>query len=294
MIQIKESFKGQRVLALPDSLLDELRSDPAVGNLYVRKIGFFPKAKYHSVTKPQGCPYALLLHCVDGRGWYETDGCKHIIPKNSFVILPAGMPYSFGSDNSDPWTIYWVHFCGALATRFADGSPVRGAIEPADNSRIGERLKLFEELYDAFSQAMVPGYQAYASMCLYHYLASFTMLEQYRHMAGPADGSRSFISRVMHYMNENVHRTLTLEQLSEHFRYSPSRFSAIFRAETGMSPMSCFMRTKVQHACAYLELSDLKINEISLRLGISDAAYFSRLFHRTMGMSPQAYRLEAK
>lgn len=60
-------------------------------------------------------------------------------------------------------------FCGTLAARFADGAPVRGSIEPADNSRIGERLKLFEELYDAFSQAMVPGYQAYASMCLYHY-----------------------------------------------------------------------------------------------------------------------------
>lgn len=141
---------------------------------------------------------------------------------------------------------------------------------------------------------MVPGYQAYASMCLYHYLASFTMLEQYRHVAGPAAGGRSFISRVMHFMSENVHRPLTLEQLSAHFRYSPSRFSAIFRAETGMSPMSCFMRTKVQQACAYLELSDLKVNEISLRLGITDPAYFSRLFRRTMGMSPQAYRREAK
>jgi len=294
MIQIKESFQGQRVLALLDSQLDELRADPAVDNLYIRKMGFFPKAKYHSVSKPQGCPYSLLLHCIDGQGWYEAGGRKHIIPKNSFVILPAGLPYSFGSDNSDPWTIYWVHFCGRLASRFADGSPVHGAIEPADNSRIGERLKLFEELYDAFSQAMVPGYQAYASMCLYHYLASFTMLEQYRHVAGPAESGRPFISRVIHFMNENVHRPLTLEQLAGHFRYSPSRFSALFRDETGMSPMSFFLRTKVQHACAYLELSDLKINEISLRLGISDPAYFSRLFRRTMGMSPQAYRLDAK
>ena len=236
----------------------------------------------------------MLRIATEELGWYETDVRKHIIPKNSFVILPAGMPYSFGSDNTNPWTIYWVHFCGTLAARFADGTPVRGSIEPADNSRITERLKLFEEIYDAFSQAMVPGYQAYALMCLYHYLASFTMLEQYRHVAGPVDESRSFISRVMHYMNENVHRPLTLEQLAGHFRYSPSRFSAIFRAETGMSPMSYFLRTKVQYACAYLELSDMKINEISIRLGISVPAYFSRLFRRTMGMSPQAYRQEAK
>ena len=290
MIQIKESFQGQRVLTLPDSLLGSLCADPLVANLYIRKIGFFPKAKYHSVSKPQGCPYSLLLHCTEGRGWYETGGRKHIIPKDSFVILPAGMPYSFGSDNSDPWTIYFVHFCGALAPSFAAHGPVRASVEPADNSRIGERLRLFEELYGAFSRAMVPGHMAYASMCLGHYLASFTMLEQYRHMAGSEPAGQSFVRRVMHFMSENVHRPLTLQQLSEHFGYSQSRFSALFRSATGMSPMSCFMRTKVQQACAYLELSDLKINEISLRLGIGDPAYFSRLFRRTMGMSPQAYR----
>lgn len=294
MAQIKESFLGQKVLALPDSLLDELRTDPIIENLYIRKIGFFPKAKYHRVSKPQGCPYSLLLHCTDGRGWYETESGRHSIPKNSFVIIPPDIPYSFGSDNDDPWTIYWLHFCGRLASRFADVRPVSGLIEPTDNSRIAERIKLFEELYDAFSQAIVPGYQAYASMCLYHYLASFTMLEQYRHVACLAEERRSFIDRVMHYMTENVRRSLTLGQLSSHFSYSPSRFSAIFRAETGMSPMSCFLRKKIQQACVYLELSDLKINEISMRIGISDPAYFSRLFRRIMGMSPQTYRMETK
>lgn len=289
-IQIKESFQGQRVLALPDSLLDRLCADPAVGCLYVRKIGFFPKAKYHSVSKPQGCQYWLLIHCTDGRGWYEISGHKHIIPKNSFVILPAGVPYAFGSDNSDPWTIYWLHFCGTMAPRFADGSVVRGAIEAADDSRMAERLHLFEEIYDAFSQAMVTGFQAYASMCLWHYLASFTMLGQYRHVATVKAASKSFVERVIHYMRENTDRLLSLGELAAHFGYSPSRFSAIFRGETDMSPMSYFMHMKVQQACAYLELSDLKVNEIALRLGISDPAYFSRLFRRTMGMTPQAYR----
>lgn len=293
MIQIKESFQGQRVLALPDSLLGSLCADPAVNSLYVRKIGFFPRAKYHSVSKPQGCPYWLLLHCTNGQGWYETGGKKHIIPENSFAILPAGIPYSFGSDNEEPWTIYWLHFCGTMAPRFADGAVVRGAIEAADNSRIAGRLQLFEEIYDAFSQAMVPGYQAYASMCLWHYLASFTMLEQYRHVATAKAASQSFVEHVMHYMRENVNRPLTLRQLAAQFGYSPSRFSSIFRRETGMSPMSCFMRTKVQQACASLELSDLKINEISLRLGISDPAYFSRLFRRTMGKTPQSYRAQS-
>lgn len=291
---MKESFQNQRMVAVPDSMLLKYTADPLVGNLYVRKIGFFPFAKYHSVAKPEGCPYSLLIHCTDGRGWYETRGRKHIIPKNSFVILPAGMPYAFGTDNSAPWTIYWVQFRGTLAAAFGAGEVVRGSIEPADNSRIGDRIKLFEELYDAFAQAFVPGHMAYASMCLYHYLASFTMLQQYRHIAGAASAERSFSQKVIHFMAENVHRPLTLAQLAAHFRYSPSRFSALFRHETGMSPMNCFMSAKVQQACAYLELSDLKINEIAIRLGISDPAYFSRLFRRTMGLSPQAYRLSER
>ena len=43
MVKIKEGFKGERLVSLPEELLTSYRGEPLINNLYVRKIGFFPR-----------------------------------------------------------------------------------------------------------------------------------------------------------------------------------------------------------------------------------------------------------
>jgi YesN/AraC family two-component response regulator len=47
---------------------------------------------------------------------------------------------------------------------------------------------------------------------------------------------------------------------------------------------------KVRQACQLLDNSTDSIRHIALSLGFDDPYYFSRLFKKTMGMSPQHYR----
>jgi AraC-like DNA-binding protein len=65
----------------------------------------------------------------------------------------------------------------------------------------------------------------------------------------------------------------------------------LFRKETGASPIDYFLRLKIQKACQYIELSDMKLYEISTALGFESPTYFSRLFTKYMGIPPTAYRL---
>ena len=60
MAKKKEGFKGERFIYLPEELLLEYRKDPLIGNLYVRKIGFFPKVEFHYVEKEEGTDYAII------------------------------------------------------------------------------------------------------------------------------------------------------------------------------------------------------------------------------------------
>ena len=69
-----------------------------------------------------------------------------------------------------------------------------------------------------------------------------------------------------------------------------THFSALFFGETGVSPMNYFIRLKIQKACEYIELTNMKLNEIATHLGFEDAAYFSRTFTKVMGCSPSVYR----
>lgn len=290
MIKIKEGFKGERFVSLPDELLDSYSKEPLIGNLYVRKIGFFPKVKFHYVQKEQGCKYAMLIYCTEGKGWYSIRGKTYPVMQNQYIIIPPDIPYSFGADEEDPWTIYWLHFKGKLCKDFLPAYPVPKTILPGENSRVLDRIELFEEIYSCFSMGYTKEYMIYSSLCLNMFLGSFIYLEQFRYYKIPNHKECTFASRVIHYMQENLEHNLTLEQLATYFKYSPSHFSLLFQRETRMSPINYFIRLKVQKACQYIVLTNLKLNEIATKLGFEEPAYFSRIFTKVMGVSPSAYR----
>lgn len=125
MVKIKEGFKGERLVSLPEELLASYRREPLINNLYVRKIGFFPRVKYHFLQKEHGCDYAMLIYCTEGKGWYRILGKQYTVEKYQYIIIPPGIPYSFGADEGDPWTIYWLHFQGKLCDQFLPSHPVR-------------------------------------------------------------------------------------------------------------------------------------------------------------------------
>lgn len=51
---------------------------------------------------------------------------------------------------------------------------------------------------------------------------------------------------------------------------------------------------KMRKACNLLDNTNMKLSQISLKLGIDDPYYFSRLFSHIMGLSPKTYRNRIK
>ena len=67
-------------------------------------------------------------------------------------------------------------------------------------------------------------------------------------------------------------------------------FKRRFKAATGFAPIDYVQRLRVEDAKRRLERTDAPIDEISWRVGYEDPAFFRRLFRRTTGLSPGAYR----
>jgi transcriptional regulator GlxA family with amidase domain len=102
------------------------------------------------------------------------------------------------------------------------------------------------------------------------------------------------LTKSIEFMRANVARSLTLQELSRHAGLSPTRYSALFREQTGSSPVEHHIRLRMQAACHDLDTTALSIKEVAAKLGYDDPYYFSRLFQKILGCSPLAYRRSVK
>lgn len=98
------------------------------------------------------------------------------------------------------------------------------------------------------------------------------------------------IKRAIVYLNENLARDLSVEEMARMVRLSGSRFAHLFAAETGTSPAQYLKRLRLKRAGELLRSEDMKISEVMKAVGVKDPSHFLRDFKRAYGRGPRAYR----
>ncbi len=95
--------------------------------------------------------------------------------------------------------------------------------------------------------------------------------------------------RILSYIN-NHYKTVTLEDLAEHFNYSVPHCSKLIRDETGVGFVAFVRRIKMNHAVALLLNTKTAISEISNVVGYENPESFIRVFQKVYGITPSAFR----
>lgn len=294
MIKLKNGFSGERALVLPQSVVQEMEKDVLSSILHITDIGYYPKALHHFRERKEPISQFVFIYCIEGAGWFCCGGQEHRVSANQYFILPAGIAHSYGSDDANPWTIYWIHFKGKLASSFAGQGARPIDIKPSVQSRISNRNDLFEEIFRTLEMGYSHENLLYACSAFHYYLGSLRYLQQYREAARKESDTNDVVTAAIHYMKENLEKKLTLTDLAIHTGYSPSHFSVLFSKRTGYAPLTYFNQLKIQQACHLLDFTDMKVNQICFKIGIEDSYYFSRLFSKVMGMSPREYKKQKK
>lgn len=293
MIKRKNGFLGERALILPRSIIHIMESNPLTNALHITDIGYYPRAKYHFRKREVPIPQYVLIYCVEGKGWFRVNNEHYKIKSNQCFVLPANIAHSYGTDDKEPWTIYWIHFKGELAKHYASQLLIPIDIKSTIYSRINGRLNLFEEIYHTLEMGYSKENLSYTSSALHHFLGTICYLKEYRN-AIVNDASNDLVDTAIHFMKENIGKKLSTLEIAAYTGYSVSHFSTIFNNRTGHSPINYFNLLKIQHACYLIDCTDIKINQVCHKIGIEDCYYFSRLFSKIMGMSPREYRKQKK
>lgn len=103
------------------------------------------------------------------------------------------------------------------------------------------------------------------------------------------------IYEVMDYVEQNLDKDLSLDDLSKMAFYSPFHFHRIFSVVTDETLKSFVTRKRIERiATELLTGKTIPLNELAEQYGFNAPASFSRSFKKFYGMSPTEFKLKGK
>ncbi|NOU96220.1 helix-turn-helix domain-containing protein [Paenibacillus sp. LMG 31456] len=98
------------------------------------------------------------------------------------------------------------------------------------------------------------------------------------------------ITLITNYIESNYHNNIYLENIADEIGLSPKYVSRLFKETTGTSITDYISLVRMAKAKELLAQNDLKISEVSERIGITSRTTFLRIFKKHEGISPMDYR----
>jgi AraC-like DNA-binding protein len=98
------------------------------------------------------------------------------------------------------------------------------------------------------------------------------------------------VKQAIAYLHQNYTRPLARWEIAEAVGVSEDYLSRVFHRELNVSPWDYLNRYRVLQSKHLLLHSADTVGAIAHQVGFKDQAYFSRVFHKVTGMSPQAFR----
>ena len=286
--RIKDGFKHQKLITLPDHTLTTLNQNPITRSLYPVHMGYFPNAENHYVNRPEGAIHHILIMNIRGKGLLTLPGQKVVLEQNQMTIIPKNTPHHYEADKLHPWSIYWVHFTGDISKeviKLLDCSQEPLTIDKPNRSIM---VQYFNEMIGLLEMGYAPDH-------LYHVSSLFRLLiTRVNHTSfihtEAVTHQKDYTLEAMHYMQGHIHELLTLGDMAHVIGISRNHLMVVFKEKTGTSPVDYFIHMKMQKACELLGTTTYSIKKIASILGYSDPYYFSRRFKSVMNVSPKIYR----
>ena len=102
------------------------------------------------------------------------------------------------------------------------------------------------------------------------------------------------VQKAILHIGAALNSELSLTKLAENLKISRSYLSDLFKKETGVTVTEYINKKRVKRATHLLSTTKLQVQTVAQHCGMSDVNYFSKLFKKYTGKSPNEYRKEIR
>lgn len=238
--------------------------------------------------------------------WWE--GKFAVCPAGSVLVIPARSRYlphcEVPNQRLGPHSVVWIvlnagggtiHTCHfEIKTHYLGEYYTFNEPQTTGISRVmAQELATRSEHYETVVRSLVS--------CLLIWLSRASILPITSvNSSGTPQGTETtlapendFQERVESYLLGHYHRPLSLPEVARALGCSPSFLCRRYRQITGNTPFRRLRDIRIEAAKRLLQ-SDLSVTRIAEMVGFDDVFYFSRVFSRMEGKSPQSYQKQMR
>lgn len=104
------------------------------------------------------------------------------------------------------------------------------------------------------------------------------------------DSSDNTMKRIVNFIHKNYNKDLKLETLADIFNYNSAYLGKMFKKYTGVNFNSYLDKVRIENAKELLAQNELKVYQISEKVGYKSIDYFYVKFKKYVGISPKEFK----
>jgi AraC-like DNA-binding protein len=243
-----------------------------------------------------------ICFVLQGRKRVRVGETDYFYDERNYLVLTRGMRFQAEIQTASPAKPYLsllLQVDPALVKRvygdmkrqaaqvYADRLPPMpdAYVSPIDTDLVGAGLRFFRSLAtEADRRVLGP---IYLQEIVYRVLQS----EQCTRMieAAVCESDMNPVAAAIRYMQEDLSRPLTVQDIAEVVAMSQSAFAHLFKATTGVAPYQFVKRLRLERARALLVEQGVSVSDAAVAVGYSSLSHFITEFKRHFGVTPRLY-----
>jgi len=241
----------------------------------------------YPIDRPFGYPVYQWVQTISGSGILEISDEKLPVQQGHGMLIFPGASHAYYAVE-DPWHVNWMTFNGyhiesMLHYKGIKKSGVFAVSEPPVlESHIRKALQTLSNPTELTGlDGSVLAYQ------LIIYLFKYVWNEKQDSIAY----SNKRLKFVIELIEKELGSTLSIEHLAETAGVTPQYFCEIFKNVTTQRPTEYINQRRIDRAKEIIINDPLKkISDIAEEVGFESNSYFSTVFRKQEGLSPNKYR----
>lgn len=226
-------------------------------------------------------PSVYSMNCViDGKAIYHTERGEFALEKGDiFFVLPS-VSYKIKPD--DDFKYVYISYVGERASMIMDSLGIDSA-----HSVFKNYLDIVPLWYNAVRSEVSTSDMCTEGLLLY----TFSRIEENLKKKEPQrDLPYDITRKTKKYIDTNFFDIdFSIEKMSLVLSYNKKYISSVFKKDMKITVRQYLNFVRIQYACSLIDNGNISVKEISNMCGYKDPLYFSKIFKKTLGVTPKEY-----